>query len=215
MSRTRARREAVDAPVSFRAGGTTRAVRELEQAAHRLSQRRLRDLLPGRIATRRLVLRAPMRGDVPDLVRLADNKAIADRLARLPHPYTRADAIAFIEIIAQRPDERPYAITQNDRFIGVAGFSFAEGKPPELGFWLGEPFWGQGLMSEAVKALVEAAHATGQFDRIVACALASNAASLRVQEKAGFRRVRAGTEEGGARHGEAMVYLELEKPRWM
>ena len=85
--------------------------RALEAATHALSARRQRDLLPGKIVTPRLVLRAPIRGDVPDLVRLADNRKIFEVLARLPHPYTRADGIAFVEIMAQRADERPYAIT--------------------------------------------------------------------------------------------------------
>ena len=74
-------------------------------------------------------------------------------LSRLPHPYTRADGIGFVEIIAQRPDERPYAITLDDQLIGVVGFPFHEGELPELGYWLGEPYWGQGIMSEAVKGL--------------------------------------------------------------
>ena len=82
----------IEETVVFRPGGTDRAIRELAQATHRLTMRRIRDSLPGRVTTKRLVLRAPIRGDVPDLVKLADNKTIADRLLRLPHPYTRADA---------------------------------------------------------------------------------------------------------------------------
>lgn len=81
---------------------TQRSIEELAAATHRLTMRRVRDLLPGKIQTKRLVLRAPIRGDVPDLVKLADNKAIAANLARLPSPYTRADAVGFIEIFAQR-----------------------------------------------------------------------------------------------------------------
>src|SRR5699024_8732717 len=142
------------------------------------------------IETKRLVLRAPIRGDVPELVKLADNKEIARWLATLPSPYTRADAVGFIEIIAQRPDERPYAITLNDKLIGVVGMSFAEGKAPEIGYWLGQPHWGQGFMTEAVKALVEAAHKTGHYERIGAQVLADNAGSLHVLEKAGFHRLK-------------------------
>jgi RimJ/RimL family protein N-acetyltransferase len=156
-------------------GGTDRALRELADATHRLAVRRARDVLPGKIETKRLVLRAPIRGDVPDLVRLANNKTIADRLARLPHPYTGADAIGFIEIFAQRSDERPYAMTLNERFIGVVGFTFHEDAPPELGYWLGEPFWGKGYMTEATRALLDIAHGTGQFDVVRARALADNA----------------------------------------
>lgn len=192
-------------------GGTDKAVRALAAATHRLTLRRIRDSLPGKLETRRLVLRAPMRGDVPDLVRLADNAAIATRLARLPQPYTRADAIGFVEIFAQRPDERPYAITLDDRFVGVIGFTFNEGKPPELGYWLGEPHWGQGLMSEAARGLLEAAHRTGHFELIAARALTDNAASLNVLEKLGFARTGTGTGESGR----PVVFLELRRPRWM
>ncbi len=192
-------------------GGTGKAARDLAAATHRLTLRRIRDSLPGKLATRRLVLRAPMRGDVPELVRLADNAAIATRLARLPHPYTRADAIGFVEIFAQRPDERPYAITLDDRFAGVIGFTFSEGKPPELGYWLGEPYWGRGLMSEAARGLLEAAHRTGHFELIAARALADNAASLNVLAKLGFTRTGTGTAESGR----PVVFLELRRPRWM
>jgi RimJ/RimL family protein N-acetyltransferase len=205
----------IEETVVFRPGGTDRAIRELAQATHRLTLRRIRDSLPGRIATRRLVLRAPIRGDVPDLVKLADNKAIADKLARLPSPYTRADAVGFVEIFAQRPDERPYAITLGDKFIGVVGFTFTEDRPPELGYWLGEPYWGQGLMTEAARALVEAAHRTQHFELIAARALADNAASLHVLAKLGFKPVGKGKHELKPGDGRPTVRLELVRPRWM
>ena len=198
-----------------RARGTDRAVAELAAATLRLSMRRVRDLLPGKIATKRLVLRAPIRGDVPDLVRLADNKAIADRLARLPSPYGRADAVGFIEIIAQRPDERPYAITLNDRLIGIIGLSFAPDKLPELGYWLGEPHWGRGFMTEAGRGLIDAAHQTGHYERIAARALADNDGSLHVLEKLGFHRVGKGKAEQGPNIGKPIILLELQKPRWL
>jgi RimJ/RimL family protein N-acetyltransferase len=205
----------VEETVLFRPGGTDRSIAELAAATHRLTMRRIRDMLPGKISTKRLVLRAPMRGDVPDLVRLADNKAIAIKLARLPSPYTRADAVGFVEIFSQRADERPYAITLNDRFVGVIGFSYHEGKPPELGYWLGEPHWGQGIMTEAGRALIEAAHPTHQYDLIVARALADNAGSLNVLEKLGFKRKGKAKSEASANFGKPIVLLELQRPRWM
>lgn len=196
-------------------GGTDRALRELADATHRLTVRRARDVLPGKIATKRLVLRAPIRGDVPDLVRLANNKTIADRLARLPHPYTGADALGFIEIFAQRSDERPYAITLNEKFIGVIGLTFHEDAPPELGYWLGEPFWGNGYMTEAGRALIDTAHGTGQFDVLRARALADNEGSLHVLEKLGFRRIGKARRDAGVHTGKPIVLLELKRPRWV
>jgi RimJ/RimL family protein N-acetyltransferase len=202
----------IEETVVFRPGGTDRAIRELAQATHRLTMRRIRDSLPGRIATKRLVLRAPIRGDVPELVKLADNKTIADRLLRLPHPYTRADAIGFVEIFAQRPDERPYAITLGEKLIGVVGLTFAEGEAPALGYWLGEPHWGQGFMTEAAKALIEAAHKTQGFEVIAARALADNEASLNVLGKLGFKQVGKPKRDES---GRLLARLELQRPRWM
>lgn len=195
--------------------GPAAQARALAEATAKLTARRQRDALPHRIETSRLVLRAPIRGDVPDLVKLADNRAIYEVLARLPNPYTRADGIAFVEIFAQRPDERPYAITLGDRFIGVVGFTFRDGAAPELGYWLGEPHWGKGIMSEAVKGLIEAAFATHLYPQIQARALSSNAGSLNVLRKAGFVTVREGIETIGTGAGKPTTYLTLEQPKWM
>lgn len=215
MKKTRGNAAIIEAErPAYHQGGTDRAIAQLAEATHRLTMRRARDVLPGKIETRRLVLRAPIRGDVPDLVRLADNRNVASRLARMPSPYTRADAVGFIEIYAQRPDERPYAITLDGHLVGVVGFSFHEGEPPELGYWLGEPHWGQGLMTEAARALIDAAQRTHSYDRIVARALADNAASLNVLGKLGF--VRTGRKPRKSEPADRqIVMLELVRPRWM
>ena len=149
---------------------------------------------------------------MPDLVKLADNKAIAEKLVRLPSPYTRADAVGFVEIFAQRPDERPYAITLGEKLIGVVGFTFVEGEAPALGYWLGEPYWGKGFMTEAAKGFIEAAHKTQGFEVIAARALVDNQGSLNVLGKLGFKQVgKAKRDESG----KSLVRLELQRPRWM
>jgi RimJ/RimL family protein N-acetyltransferase len=200
-------------PAIYRPGGTERSIAELEAATHRLTLRRIRDMLPGKIETKRLVLRAPMRGDVPDMVRAADNRNVSSKLARMPHPYSGADAIAFIEILAQRADERPYAIALDGRFIGIIGLSFYEGRAPELGYWLGEPYWGHGYATEAGRALIDAAQRTPHVDKIAARVLPDNAASLKVLEKLGFHRVGKGKPKKTAAN--AMLLFELQRPRWM
>ena len=195
--------------------GTQASVQTLQHATQRLTFRRTRDILPGKIETARLVLRAPIRGDVPALVALADNKAIAEKLSRLPSPYTRADGIAFVEIFAQRADERPYLITSHaGELLGVVGFSYAMGDHPELGYWLGEPHWGKGFMSEAVKGLLEAAFATGLYPVVRARALATNEASIHVLEKAGFGKVgRPALDRTGVHQGKLLVSFRREQPR--
>jgi RimJ/RimL family protein N-acetyltransferase len=196
------------------APGTKASEERLRAATRRLSFRRTRDALPTRIDTPRLILRAPIRGDVPAIQKLADNRNIADKLARLPSPYTRTDAVAFVEIFAQRADERPFAITlPNGDFLGIVGFSYAMGQHPELGYWLGEPYWGQGIMTEAVKALLEAAFATGFYPAVRARALQSNTASIRVLEKAGFRNIGADIDAVGFNKGQPIFHFRMERPR--
>jgi RimJ/RimL family protein N-acetyltransferase len=194
--------------------GPNSNAKALAAAAQRLSFRRTRDALPTKIDTSRLTLRAPIRGDAPALAQLADNKNIAEKLSRLPSPYSQRDAIAFIEIFAQRADERPYAIISHAGvFLGIVGFTFAIGQHPELGYWLGEPHWGKGYMSEAVKGLIEAAHATHLFPVIRARALTSNAGSLNVLEKVGFKNVGETTDVVGTNLGKPVFVFRLEQPR--
>ncbi|RYH06385.1 MAG: N-acetyltransferase, partial [Alphaproteobacteria bacterium] len=88
------------------------------------------------------------------------------------------------------------------------------GQLPELGYWLGEPHWGKGYMSEAVKALLEAVFATGLYPRLQARALKSNVGSLNVLEKAGFKRTGEGPDTIGHSGGATLVFLELEQPKW-
>jgi RimJ/RimL family protein N-acetyltransferase len=188
--------------------------RALEAATHRITARRQRDLLPGKIVTPRLVLRAPMRGDVPDLVRIADNKAIAAMMSSLPSPYTRADAIGFVEISAQRDDERPYVITLNGQLIGITGFSFSKDEPPEGGYWLGEDYWGKGYATEAFKALIEAAHTTRAYPVVQARALAENLRSRAVLERVGFGLKSQSRTMFGASERDVALY-QMEQPKWM
>ena len=145
-----------------------------------------RERLPDTIATPRLTLRAPVIGDLGELVTLANNWNVVAPTAGLPNPYLEEHGHGFIERYARRSDNRPYAlIDADDRFIGIAGFYFFDARPTEIGYWLGEPFWGQGYAPEAVRALLDAARGAG-ISQINARVLADNPASVRVLEKCGF-----------------------------
>ena len=167
--------------------------------------------LPPQLLTPRLLLRPPLRADVAAIVALADNPRIARMLRRFPSPYTRADAVGFVENSARRSGKLAYALTlRRGTFVGIASYMFADGAAPEIGYWLGEPFWGQGLMSEAVAALVGAAGNCAGIDRLGAVALAHNFASLRVLEKSGFVRVAGRVAEAGAHKAKTVLHLERE-----
>lgn len=183
--------------------------KQLAEAQEKLAARRARDALPLRIETARLVLRAPMRSDAHDLMALADNINVAKWLSRLPHPYRLDHAVAFIEHIAPGPDERPYAITRDGRLIGVIGLMFTE-TPAELGYWLGEPHWGQGYATEAGRALIEAARNTGRFDGFQARAVVDNKGSRHVLEKLGFLATGTAIQPDGTNAGKQVMHYRME-----
>jgi RimJ/RimL family protein N-acetyltransferase len=172
-----------------------------------------RSVLPHKIETERLVLRSPIRGDVPQLVKLADNKNIAAVLTQLPSPYTRADAIGFVEIIAQRDDHRPYAITLDGSLIGVMGFHYRPGELPEIGYWLGEPYWGKGFATEAGRGLIETAQSTGQYKQIMGRALSDNLRSISVLTKLKFKKTRELKAKDGPHAGRKVTHFILEQGR--
>lgn len=146
----------------------------------------IRERLPDTIATPRLTLRAPVIGDLDELVTLANNWNVVGPTAGLPSPYLEEHGRGFIERYARRSDNRPYAvITAEGRFIGVAGFYFFDTKPTEIGYWIGQPFWGHGYAPEAVRALLDGARGAG-ISQVNARVLAENPASIRVLEKCGF-----------------------------
>jgi RimJ/RimL family protein N-acetyltransferase len=86
---------------------------------------------------------------------------------------------------------------------------------PELGYWLGTPYWGHGYATEAVRALIDAFFAYSEGDEITACARVINPASRRVLERCGFAYQGAGLSELPARCGLYPVdHFRLERRTW-
>lgn len=137
--------------------------------------------------TARLVLRAPHASDAKAITRLINDRRIAENTTRIPHPYSVADARAFLAVANQNPAEPSFLITLADgTVIGGCGLHIPGGRDPEPGYWLGVPYWGRGYATEAAQALV--AHAFGDlgYARLTSRARVSNPASRRVLEKCGF-----------------------------
>ncbi len=144
----------------------------------------LRKALPDRLETDRLVLRAPELGDAAAMAMLANNRQIHE-MTTLPYPYGETDAIAFIADKARSAAEYAYVIALADgTMIGTIGIHLKDEGDPELGYWLGEPFWGQGYATEAARALVETTLSLCPALRAVA--RSENHASRAVLEKIGF-----------------------------
>ena len=166
--------------------------------------------LPGTLVT----LRPWRQGDAPSLVKYANNPNVARQLRdRFPHPYTAADARQFIQSIAQARPTTTFAITVGGEAVGGTGFSpgaDVERYSAEVGYWLGEPFWGRGLTVEAVRLLSAYAFGTCGMLRLFALPFADNAQSVRVLEKAGYTReaiLRASSVKHGAIRDQALYAL--------
>ena len=155
--------------------------------------------------------------DKASLVPLANNRKVWRNLAhRFPHPYTEASADFWFALLAKQSPLTHWAIDIDGAAVGGIGIDPGEGiyaKTAVFGYWLGEPHWGQGIMTEAVKGLLEAAFATGFYPVVRARALQSNAASIHVLEKAGFRNIGAAIDPLGTNRGQPIFNFRLERPR--
>jgi len=109
-----------------------------------------------------------------------------------PHPYSKQNAIDFIKIIEKEEPQRTFKITKDGQFVGFTGIVLQEGiyrKNAEIGYWIAEEFWGQGIASEAVNLLVKYLCKTFyDIEKIYAKVFDSNIASIRVLEKNRFRK---------------------------
>ncbi|HRK18355.1 MAG TPA: GNAT family N-acetyltransferase [Hyphomicrobiaceae bacterium] len=147
----------------------------------------------GQLMTRRLVLR-PLRGeDSEPICRLMKNFEVRRWLIRPPEPYTRLDADAFIETAHAKRKSAEHcflAITLADGkdFVGLIAVEPGEGGP-ELGYWLGQSYWGRGLMTEAARVVARKFFAKPVNNVLRAGYISGNEASAAIQRKLGFQIV--------------------------
>jgi RimJ/RimL family protein N-acetyltransferase len=137
------------------------------------------------LETERLVLRAPRFEDAKRVVALVNDRRIAENTARIPHPYGIADAEEWIGAVNAQSAET-YLITIGGETVGTCGLDI-RGGVPEIGYWLGVPFWGCGYATEAARAVIDHAFGDLGHEVLTAGARISNPASRRVLEKCGFQ----------------------------
>lgn len=147
---------------------------------------------PVRIQLTKSLLREWRRGDEPSLVRHANNRSIWINVRdTFPHPYTQADARSWIRLAGTTGLNRVFAIDVDGFAVGAIGVRPGEDVnrlTAEIGYWLGEEYWGRGIATEAVEAVTRYAFDTLGMARVYADVFEWNAASMRVLEKAGFSR---------------------------
>ena len=144
------------------------------------------------IALSKSILRTFRTSDARSLAFYANNPNVAENLRdAFPHPYTIGDADNFIRTVSSNPKNIILAIEIHGEAVGAIGIYPQEDvyrKNAELGYWLGEPFWGQGIMTEAAYALVPLAFNHLSIHRIFSNVFEHNLASMKVLEKCGFTR---------------------------
>jgi len=143
-------------------------------------------------------------GDEDGLVRHANNPKIWRNVRdRFPYPYTLDDATWWINHANSEVPMTSFAIVVDGEAAGGIGFMMQEDifrRSVEIGYWLGEAFWGRGIVTNAVRAMSEYIFANFDICRIYAGVFEWNLASMRVLEKAGFalegRMRKAATKDG-------------------
>ena len=139
------------------------------------------------LETERLVLRAPRYEDIKLVAKLANDRRIAENTLAIPYPYGVKDAESWIAATNTRPGEETFLIEREGDVVGACGFDLRGGPEPEIGYWLGVPYWGQGYATEAVRAVIDHAFETRGHTALQAGARVSNPRSRRVLEKCGFQ----------------------------
>lgn len=130
--------------------------------------------------------------DVMSLLNHADNPRIAASMRdAFPSPYTRDDSERFIRMATSGSPNLFLAIDLDGEAVGGIGIhplgDIHRGSA-EIGYWLSESCWGQGIVTDAVSSLVPVAFEEFEIVRLQAGIFSNNPASMRVLEKCGFRK---------------------------
>jgi RimJ/RimL family protein N-acetyltransferase len=138
------------------------------------------------LETDRLMLRKPTLADVNAIASLANDRRIGEN-TRLPHPYSQDHAVDFVRQVANKPRETAFLIEHNFTPIGMVGADWREADSPELGYWLGVDYWGQGFATEAARAVIDFTFEESDAASIRSGARVANPASRNILEKCGFQ----------------------------
>lgn len=137
-----------------------------------------------------VVLRGFYPEDGKSLAELCNNRNVWNNLRDyIPFPYTEDDAVAYILHCRAEEPRISFAVEWDGVFAGCAGLVLQQDvyrHSAEIGYWLGEQFWGRGIMTKAVGLLAEYGFTSLGLKRIYSGVFAYNAGSCRVLEKNGF-----------------------------
>ena len=130
--------------------------------------------------------------DAASLARHANDRRIWQNLRdAFPHPYTVADATAFLAAAAAMQPRTWFAVAVDDEAVGGIGYTLhsdVERVAAEIGYWLGTAFWGRGIMTAALRAVTgHAFHEHPKLRRLYAVPYVTSTTSAHILEKVGYR----------------------------
>lgn len=145
------------------------------------------------LTTPQLILRPFQLSDARDVQHLAGAAAVAEMTLNIPHPYVDGAAEAWIATHQAAYNDGAavtFAITtKHNALRGAVSLQLTRAHSRgELGYWIGQPYWGQGLATEAVQRVLQYAFEDLNLNRVQASHLPRNPASGRVMEKVGMTR---------------------------
>lgn len=171
------------------------------------------------LSTPRLRLRQPRKDDAARITRFLNNFRVAGNLARVPYPYYVKDADAWLATWrADTPPQQTGFVLDlpGEGLIGNCGFHLAPDGTPSVGYWLGEPFWNRGFMSEALAAIVGWYFEVTDAASIASGIFTFNKASLAIQKKVGFTEIGTSMIHCLARHEDVRhIDTELTRATWV
>lgn len=143
--------------------------------------------------TERLELSEVLLKDIPLITQYANNTRIAAMTLNIPYPYTEKDAHLWLNIAQKGAQSGRHLILAlrhkaTGAFMGGVDLVVtSRHNRAELAYWLGEPFWGQGFMTEAVSKMMEYAFEELQIQKVYAVCFDFNIGSSAVMQKAGLK----------------------------
>ncbi len=130
--------------------------------------------------------------DKKRMAELANNKKIWENLRdAFPHPYSEKDAENFIEMCLSKNPKTFFAIELEGELVGSVALvpqSDVYRKSAEIGYWIGEPYWGKGIATEAIRQILDFGFENLDIVRIYTGIYGHNLASQKVLEKNGFQK---------------------------
>ncbi len=142
------------------------------------------------IKGKRVILRRPQMKDADTIAEYCADRQVSRWVTSMPSNYKRKDAVWFIKDTAKKWKDKidyNYGIYCDGKLAGMVGLHVKKDDKAELGYWLGRPYWGKGLVPEAAKLLLREAFKQLKLNKIYARYLEGNEKSKRVMEKIGMK----------------------------